>query len=343
MPYFNFINIACPATRAKNGRVYDPQVGAFLSPDPFVQAPYHTQSYNRYAYVFNNPMKYVDPSGYRLQAAFDDEARYWNRKQDDNLEALGSDNSLTRFLTYGNLSAGNWSNQYSGFYGSSAGQMASQVNFLVNSLHGGIMTDNNKYVFKNSFDYKNYISGYKRIYVTGSNSYESYIVGVTVPIYSAPFELEASSGGGNNNSKGGFGFGFSGGFASPIDDKSFGFGVGFFFGAKDRGIYLKKKKGKGVLFSGSFDMTSYSSVNSNYVELNDLANDGYELEFGLSYVGYSLSNNSQLYENGIYLPKSFNSHTISISDGMHLGYADWNTKTMTIPVFPMIGLILLPH
>ena len=64
MPYFNFISIACPAHNAGNGRVYDPQAGAFLSPDPFVQDPYHTQSYNRYAYVFNNPMKYVEPSGY---------------------------------------------------------------------------------------------------------------------------------------------------------------------------------------------------------------------------------------------------------------------------------------
>ena len=47
-----------------NGRVYDPLIGRFLSADPFVQAPENTQSHNRYAYVWNNPLSYTDPSGY---------------------------------------------------------------------------------------------------------------------------------------------------------------------------------------------------------------------------------------------------------------------------------------
>jgi RHS repeat-associated protein len=46
------------------GRVYDPLLGRFLSADPFIQAPYFSQSYNRYAYVLNNPLVLVDPSGY---------------------------------------------------------------------------------------------------------------------------------------------------------------------------------------------------------------------------------------------------------------------------------------
>ena len=46
-----------------NGRVYDPVLARFLSPDPYVQAPDFTQSFNRYAYCWNNPFKYVDPSG----------------------------------------------------------------------------------------------------------------------------------------------------------------------------------------------------------------------------------------------------------------------------------------
>ena len=54
-----------------NGRVYDPVLGRFLSPDPLVQAPHNTQSYNRYAYVFNNPLSFVDPSGYLSKGCID--------------------------------------------------------------------------------------------------------------------------------------------------------------------------------------------------------------------------------------------------------------------------------
>ncbi|VVM18136.1 hypothetical protein BSPWISOXPB_4644 [uncultured Gammaproteobacteria bacterium] len=39
-----------------------------LSADPYIQAPYNTQSYNRYSYVMNNPLKYTDPDGYRSLA-----------------------------------------------------------------------------------------------------------------------------------------------------------------------------------------------------------------------------------------------------------------------------------
>ena len=47
-----------------NGRVYDPFTGRFLSGDPLVQDPYHSQSYNRYTYVWNNPTNLTDPTGF---------------------------------------------------------------------------------------------------------------------------------------------------------------------------------------------------------------------------------------------------------------------------------------
>ena len=47
-----------------NGRIYDPSIGRFLSPDPFIQAPEIAQNFNRYSYVLNNPLKFTDPSGY---------------------------------------------------------------------------------------------------------------------------------------------------------------------------------------------------------------------------------------------------------------------------------------
>ena len=44
-------------------RAYDPTIGRFVSPDPIVPAPGNPQSLNRYSYVYNNPLKYNDPSG----------------------------------------------------------------------------------------------------------------------------------------------------------------------------------------------------------------------------------------------------------------------------------------
>ena len=50
-----------------NGRVYDPRLGRFTSADPIVQFPHYSQSFNRYSYVFNNPLSYTDPSGYLVK------------------------------------------------------------------------------------------------------------------------------------------------------------------------------------------------------------------------------------------------------------------------------------
>lgn len=46
-----------------NARIYDPILRKFLSPDNYVQDPFNTQSFDRFSYVFNNPLLYTDPSG----------------------------------------------------------------------------------------------------------------------------------------------------------------------------------------------------------------------------------------------------------------------------------------
>jgi RHS repeat-associated protein len=46
-----------------NARLYDPALGRFLSPDPYVQVPDFTQNFNRYSYALNNPLVYTDPDG----------------------------------------------------------------------------------------------------------------------------------------------------------------------------------------------------------------------------------------------------------------------------------------
>ena len=53
-----------------NGRVYDPRLGRFLSPDPIVANPYHSQSWNRYAYVQNRPLSFTDPTGLYMSGSY---------------------------------------------------------------------------------------------------------------------------------------------------------------------------------------------------------------------------------------------------------------------------------
>jgi len=61
LPEYGLINM--------NGRLYDPLLGRFLSPDPYVQLPDFSQNYNRYSYCLNNPLKYTDPDGEWLFSA----------------------------------------------------------------------------------------------------------------------------------------------------------------------------------------------------------------------------------------------------------------------------------
>jgi RHS repeat-associated protein len=53
-------------------REYDPSLGRWLSADTIVPEPENPQSLNRYAYVYNNPLKYVDPSGHIAENEVED-------------------------------------------------------------------------------------------------------------------------------------------------------------------------------------------------------------------------------------------------------------------------------
>jgi RHS repeat-associated protein len=96
LPKFNLINM--------NGRLYDPVVGRMLSPDNFVQDPFSTQSYNRYSYVLNNPLKYTDPSGeltnpidlLRMQGRMDGSGKGFS--DISNYTTLQTDDPLSRGL-----------------------------------------------------------------------------------------------------------------------------------------------------------------------------------------------------------------------------------------------------
>jgi hypothetical protein len=47
-------------------RFYSPALGRFTQPDTFIPNPANSQSWNRYSYVNNNSVNYIDPSGHVL-------------------------------------------------------------------------------------------------------------------------------------------------------------------------------------------------------------------------------------------------------------------------------------
>jgi hypothetical protein len=53
-----------------NGRVYDPLLGRFGTPDPMTESPFSTQGWNRYSYVGNSPTNFTDPTGYCFLGCF---------------------------------------------------------------------------------------------------------------------------------------------------------------------------------------------------------------------------------------------------------------------------------
>jgi len=51
-------------------RYYNPNVGRFIQADLLISNPFNPQSLNRYSYVLNNPLVYIDPSGHAALAPY---------------------------------------------------------------------------------------------------------------------------------------------------------------------------------------------------------------------------------------------------------------------------------
>jgi RHS repeat-associated protein len=84
-----------------NGRIYDPLTARFMSADPILQDPMNGQSYNRYAYVMNNPTNLTDPTGFQSYNAM---MEYRKEREDEKIMASGTyvmnnaDGSRTMFV-----------------------------------------------------------------------------------------------------------------------------------------------------------------------------------------------------------------------------------------------------
>ncbi len=66
-------------------RYYDPNIGRFISADTVVPNPKNPQAFNRFSYVANNPLKYIDPTGHEWWYD-DDNGWYWEDEDDEDNE-----------------------------------------------------------------------------------------------------------------------------------------------------------------------------------------------------------------------------------------------------------------
>ena len=114
-----------------NGRVYDPVIARFLSPDPYVQSPGYSQNFNRYSYVLNNPLRYTDPSGENpLIIAAILVAGVYNMAA--NVENIKSDNDALKYFAVGGVAG-----LASAGTGTVAAGLVGGVGFASGALVGG--------------------------------------------------------------------------------------------------------------------------------------------------------------------------------------------------------------
>lgn len=122
-----------------NGRVYDPLIGRFLSADPTVPDPFDLQSFNRFSYVSNNPLGWVDPSGHEQEWRYDPTASWVNFEPwQPAHQYLPDNNKVTvvyadSFLSAAGFSEGSYQAQTTGFLQDQIAQRAGYSNFIQNT------------------------------------------------------------------------------------------------------------------------------------------------------------------------------------------------------------------
>ncbi len=53
------------------GRMYDPEIARFTSPDPLLQFPFFSQGLNRYSFVLNNPISNSEVNGFEMEEEYE--------------------------------------------------------------------------------------------------------------------------------------------------------------------------------------------------------------------------------------------------------------------------------
>lgn len=148
------------------GRLYDPVVGRFLSPDNYVQLPNNGQSYNRYSYCLNNPLKYIDPDGEYF--GFDDILAM----------AIGGCVNLGVNIAEGNIK-NIWHGLSSFAVGAAAGECALYGNMFTSSLIVGAGNSIVNQGFTNGFSHIDW----GQVGISSSMSIMTSIMGAAIGVY----------------------------------------------------------------------------------------------------------------------------------------------------------------
>jgi RHS repeat-associated protein len=70
-----------------HSRWYDQGLARFISADTVVPNPADSQSWDRYSYVFNNPLNYIDPTGH-FGKHREDRSDYWNKRNQEKVKEI---------------------------------------------------------------------------------------------------------------------------------------------------------------------------------------------------------------------------------------------------------------
>lgn len=118
-----------------NGRIFNPVIGRFMSPDPNVFYPENPQDFNRYSYVHNNPLSFVDPSGFAMAPMTDGEMSGFGASVSMPDKLFEYAISSSSFQSYQNYVS--YSNSLGGSYANVTVTSSSSSSTAASNQHGG--------------------------------------------------------------------------------------------------------------------------------------------------------------------------------------------------------------
>ena len=121
------------------GRVYDPRLARFLTTDPLIGDPAHSQAWNPYSYVMNAPLDFIDPSGFDPEyITFEDHHVHVDRGQAAAERSMQQMDTITSRMESG-AGRGTASTQPGAASGSGPGSVLSDLGSLAGAYGQGFV------------------------------------------------------------------------------------------------------------------------------------------------------------------------------------------------------------